>query len=850
MSLRDVGPTRDTFAFTAQHSATGRITALAAAPDGSRLYAGSFAGVWRSDDGGQNWQQMVWAEPNGITAEISGALFAPDVYDVAISPADVDTVLVSALNSQFTDLRDGIYRSTDAGATWTLVLANYSPCNIVFAPDDASLVFAAVGYGLMQSTDGGVTWTLASSIQACHVAVGPFEPNGVRRVYAVGYGVVCYSADGGTTWTMDAGVATINASRSALDNLRLTCNPNDTGIGTFGGPIDINYAGGPGARTLAIEPGNPARVYMATEGAANGPTYYDPAVPDGTLCNTECARLAGEASLWLGDFSQFSTANPEAQWTQLPGPPVYYGGSTPSGVTFTITKPTSTGFLLFFADCSHVHVSAGTPTATTSWHRLDGEDVSATKLAGQHSNVLWVHVDPHGLAFTPDFEITLTPAAAPGLIPPYNQNSVLSQYLGGTLWMANDGGVVWCADGGQGPASWNWPLGLNTLNPVNIAGLSGIGNAPALYFGCGDNDDFFSRDGGASWGDPGDNCGDCDSWFTDTVTTDRVLQFLPRQQPSDPNGTGTIGIIVSSVPSQYPDASNSASKTFVPSTQIISTDPTPHLIAYASSGWVLQGFRPIVQTLSTESALPDGDYVFVNQNLNTGVASLLRTQSIRSISLVSDWLNPAKATVVGPPLPLQAFIVQASGGHQSPVFYVGDGNSVWKLNPVANAWTQIVPNPGQVNSAMMWFVNPYDPDEIYALDYGGVKLSVDGGQSWLAHAPMTNALTANGSLSISGSLLQDMQFSRLEPQTRFAVGRAGVMCSMDFGFSWFPILNSIAVPGIPESGFFDPVSIPSDRAFYVECQGRSVLRIGNIPNPPSLQPPPSFDLMEFAALDY
>ena len=73
---------------------------------------------------------------------------------------------------------------------------------------------------------------------------------------------------------------------------------------------------------------------------------------------------------------------------------------------------------------------------------------------------------------------------------------------------------------------------------------------------------------------------------------------------------------------------------------------------------------------------------------------------------------------------------------------------------------------------------------------------------------------------------------------------------MDFGITWFPILNSIALPGRPESGFFDPISDLSDRAFYVECLGRSVLRIGGLPALPPFQPPPVFDLMEFAALDY
>lgn len=80
----------------------------------------------------------------------------------------------------------------------------------------------------------------------------------------------------------------------------------------------------------------------------------------------------------------------------------------------------------------------------------------------------------------------------------------------------------------------------------------------------------------------------------------------------------------------------------------------------------------------------------------------------------------------------------------------------------------------------------------------------------------------------------------------FAIGTAGVFCSLNFGTNWFPILNALAVPGHPEAGFFDPHSNPQDRAFYVESEGRSILRIGGIPK----LLPPVFDLMEFAALDY
>ncbi len=95
-----------------------------------------------------------------------------------------------------------------------------------------------------------------------------------------------------------------------------------------------------------------------------------------------------------------------------------------------------------------------------------------------------------------------------------------------------------------------------------------------------------------------------------------------------------------------------------------------------------------------------------------------------------------------------------------------------------------------------------------------------------------------------------MLFMRGERQTRFAFGTAGVFWTDNFGIEWLPLLNSIALPGRPESGFFDPLSNQFDRALYVDCEGRSILRIGGIPGPDPFQPHSPIDLMTFAALDY
>src|SRR5574337_236084 len=112
-TITRVGPNAASFQSpNLQHSSAGRITALALGADGARMYAGSFAGVWRSDDGGRNFSQLTWPQPGTTsTADIPGALLAPHIFDIAASPADVDIVLACALDSQLINSADGVWRS-------------------------------------------------------------------------------------------------------------------------------------------------------------------------------------------------------------------------------------------------------------------------------------------------------------------------------------------------------------------------------------------------------------------------------------------------------------------------------------------------------------------------------------------------------------------------------------------------------------------------------------------------------------------------------------------------------------------------------------------------------------------
>jgi len=175
--VSDAGPTPANFVgSTAQRSGSGRILSLAVTADGQRLYAGSYAGVWRSDDAGRSFHQMSRPQPGGYEADVPGALQAPHIFDIAVSPADPDIVLAVAVRSQFAVPANGIWRSSDGGQSWTLVQPAFRVGQIAFAPDDPSLVIAPIGdtnliSSIAISQNAGVTWAVTPLNPAWHVAI-------------------------------------------------------------------------------------------------------------------------------------------------------------------------------------------------------------------------------------------------------------------------------------------------------------------------------------------------------------------------------------------------------------------------------------------------------------------------------------------------------------------------------------------------------------------------------------------------------------------------------------------------------------------------------------------------------
>jgi photosystem II stability/assembly factor-like uncharacterized protein len=838
VDLTDVGPSPANFVgANAVRGGSGRILSLAAAANGRRLYAGGYSGVWRSDDAGRNWQQMTRPQPATFDAEVPGALFAPYVVDIAVSPADPNLVIAAAEASLFSPSRDGLYRSTDGGATWSLVQtlpAGHNVSQVAFAPDNPSLVMAALGPSVAVSTNGGVSWALrrldTANNPAWHVAIGRLGPNGLRAAYAAGNNLIWRSVDDGTTWQADLGASIVVQSRAAMAALVTPFIPGYS-VPAFAPRTGHSFARVQG-QALAVAPDNPNHVYLATLGGAHGPTFFHrpnnaPHVPDGVSCNfpvevdgVTTVRGAGESSLWFADYSNFDDAQ-SARWEAVPGPPVYWGGSTPSGQAFVSTAPTRSGYMVFFADNSHVHASLGRPTRTSAWYRLDGRGIAQCKRTNALGNRVHVHVDPYGVVLaSPRFGLRLkVPTDVPS---PYNDTSELDTHLGGILWMANDGGVCFSEDGGQ---TWTPGRGLHTLDAINVAGLAKPDKEPALYIGTADNDSFFTRDGGVEWRDCAVHLGDADAWFADIAQLGRVLQFAPIGR-----GPGLCLWL-----GDYPNAADPGARQDIPTPNSAPSGMGPH---NAVSGFVLRGYRPLIQTLATEVPEADGDFVLIMAR-SDGSLVLKRTRKLSSITSADDWEDTAIVDQVGPNLPAGAVIVQAAGGHAAPVFYVSDSSSLWKLDAAGQTWRQIVPGgpPGwAADTARRFFVDPFNPDLVYILDRDRIRVSADGGENWMDDVFLTRAVTGNGRLVTSNTdILTDMVFLRSDRRQRFALGAAGVMRTGD-SIDWHVVYNAIALPGLPESAFFDGISNPRDPKLYVVVEGRGVLRVSGLPAPTVFQP--------------
>jgi photosystem II stability/assembly factor-like uncharacterized protein len=254
-------------------------------------------GVWKTTDYGRTWKPIFDDQPTG------------SIGDVAVAPSNPNVIYVgSGEGLQRPDLSvgDGMYKSTDAGKTWThLGLGNVQQIGgLAIDPTNENRVFvAALGHpygpnterGIYRTTNGGKTWERVlykdENTGAIQVTIDPNNPNTVYAdLWAARQGPwengswqgkesgLYKSTDGGDTWKkLTNGLPTV-----------------EQGLGRIG---------------FGIAPSNSNRLYATVDAPETGGVFRSDDGGENWTRTTQDGRIWGRGS----DFAEIKVhpTNPD-----------------------------------------------------------------------------------------------------------------------------------------------------------------------------------------------------------------------------------------------------------------------------------------------------------------------------------------------------------------------------------------------------------------------------------------------------------------------------------------------------------------------------------------------------------
>ena len=204
------------------------------AAEGPLWGPGGDRGLYKTADGGKNWKAVLTISEN------------TGVVDVAIDPSNADIVYASAYQRRrhvFTLIDGGpesaIYKSTDAGATWNklksgLPTVDMGRIGLAVSPADPMVVYATIEAadgkgGIFRSNDKGATWERRNEFDAgaMYYARVVTDPKNVDRIFVMNVSLR-ESLDGGKT------LHKVEETTHHGDDHAMWIDPDDTRHWIFG----------------------------------------------------------------------------------------------------------------------------------------------------------------------------------------------------------------------------------------------------------------------------------------------------------------------------------------------------------------------------------------------------------------------------------------------------------------------------------------------------------------------------------------------------------------------------------------------------------------------------------------
>ncbi len=177
-------------------------------------------GVFRSLDGGKSWKRVLFKDANTGASDLEIDPKDPNVVYAALWEA---RLAPWEDHNEYGGAGGGLYKSIDGGTTWKQLThglpANTAQLDLAIAPSRPSRIYVTLatteraeyasgkGNGLYRSDDAGATWTQITTDERPLMKIGGgdlmvpvVDPKNPDVVYVASI-VAMKSADGGKTWT-------------------------------------------------------------------------------------------------------------------------------------------------------------------------------------------------------------------------------------------------------------------------------------------------------------------------------------------------------------------------------------------------------------------------------------------------------------------------------------------------------------------------------------------------------------------------------------------------------------------------------------------------------------------------
>lgn len=410
-------------------------------------------GLLKSTDGGATWN------PTGFSSVISQTQI---MSRVLINPSNVNIILVAT--------SAGVYRSTDAAATFTKVLTG-SYKDMEFAPGYPNTVYAC-GAEFYKSTNNGVTWTKTTSglpavanISRMAFAVTAADPTYVYLI--AGLPGPAYGTEGFYKST-NSGVSFTRVGAANAPNIG-TQQWYDLAIAACPGAKDEVLLGG---QTQFLKSTNGGSTW-STIGANTHVDYHDLIYTNNTTC-----YVTSDGGVW-------SSTDNGANWTNK-------SNGLPISQIYGFGQSTTTANLQI-----HGWQDNGTSRFNGSWYQAMGGDGMLCFISWNNNNNMWgsqyegsLNKSTNGGTSWTACKGNITGTGAwvtPWCEDPVTANTIYAGF--------ND---VWKHTSGGGTTGWvkisNLGLGTTTLTQLAVSPADN-----KVIWATGGGQLFKTSNGGTSW---------------------------------------------------------------------------------------------------------------------------------------------------------------------------------------------------------------------------------------------------------------------------------------------------------------------------------------------------------------